>query len=133
MAGREMSQKRKKLTQSAVVVPESSGNVLGIVFRSFNTVLAFGYCLWKWVEEITYPAFPDGPDHQINTPPADIRLNAVPDTGHSSPVEHGPERTPDTEGGTVNDREANVICRTNSSREADEARSDGVADPDAEP
>lgn len=36
IAGREMSQKRKKLTQSAVVVPESSGNVFGIVSRSFG-------------------------------------------------------------------------------------------------
>lgn len=40
MAGRETSQKMKKLTQSAVVVPESSGNVLGIEFRSFGTVSA---------------------------------------------------------------------------------------------
>lgn len=40
MAGRETSQKMKKLTQSAVVVPESSGNVLGMVFRSFDTVSA---------------------------------------------------------------------------------------------
>lgn len=33
-AGRLMSQKIKKLTQSAVVVPESAGNVLGMVLRS---------------------------------------------------------------------------------------------------
>lgn len=38
MAGRETSQKMKKLTQSAVVVPESSGNVFGIVVRSFDTL-----------------------------------------------------------------------------------------------
>lgn len=40
MAGRETSQKMKKLTQSAVVVPASSGNVFGMVFRSFGTLSA---------------------------------------------------------------------------------------------
>lgn len=40
MAGREMSQKRKKLTQSAVVVPEPAGKVFGIVVRSFAATSA---------------------------------------------------------------------------------------------
>lgn len=81
----------------------------------------------------TYPALPNRPNHQVNTPPADIRLYTIPDTGHCCPVENRPQRTPDTKGGTVNNRETNVIHRTDPTSEADEARSDCVADPDAEP
>lgn len=40
IAGRESSQKMKKLTQSAVVVPESAGKVFGIVSRSFHSFLS---------------------------------------------------------------------------------------------
>lgn len=82
---------------------------------------------------MTYPTLPNCSNHQINTPPADIRLNAVPDTGHCSPVENGPERTPDAKGGTVDNGESDVIDRANSTGETNKARSDGVTDPDAEP
>lgn len=81
----------------------------------------------------TYPALPNRSNHQVNTPPANVRLNTIPDTGHRSPVENRPQRTPYTKGGTVNNRKTNVIHGTNPTREADEARGDGVADPDAEP
>jgi hypothetical protein len=43
MAGRESSQKMKKETQSAVVVPESGLKVLGIFSRSWWTLADWGW------------------------------------------------------------------------------------------
>lgn len=61
------------------------------------------------------------------------RLYTIPNAGHCCPVEHGPQASPDTETGTADNGEGDVICRSDATSQTDEARGDGVSDPDADP
>jgi len=80
--------------------------------------------------ETSYPAVPDSSNHEVDTLSTNPRLYAIPDAGHSSTVEYGPERSPDTERGPGNDWETNVVCRTDATSRADEAGGNRVSDPD---
>ena len=51
----------------------------------------------------------------------------------TSTIENRPQRTPDSKGGTGDNRERNVINSTNSTSQTDEDGSDEVANPHAQP
>lgn len=52
---------------------------------------------------------------------------------HSSTVQYRPQATPDTEGGSVGNRETNVVHGTETSIDRNKDTSDAVSDPDTEP
>lgn len=76
---------------------------------------------------------PDRADHEGNTFTSDPRLNTIPDTRHSCPVEHGPQRTPDAERRPANDGKRDMVCCADASSHTDEGSRYNVADPYAEP
>lgn len=76
---------------------------------------------------------PDGSDHERDALSSDPRLYAVPDACHRCAVEDWPEGAPDAEGGPAHDWEADVICCSDASCQADEAAGDEVSYPYTEP
>lgn len=79
------------------------------------------------------PGVPDSSDHKVNAGTSNPSLDTVPDTSHGCTVEDGPKCSPDPEGGAVDDGERDVVGSTDAASHANEARSDGVAEPDTYP
>jgi len=80
-----------------------------------------------------YEGRPDRCNHEKDALSTDPCLYTVPDASHDGSIEDGPERTPDTEGCSVDDGEPDVVHGTNSTSQADEDASNAVADPHADP
>ena len=75
IAGREQSQKMKKETQSAVVVPGGSWKLLGIFSRSCEVSVKVAF---ESGEVVAYPALPDGSYHDVDAVTAEVGLDAIP-------------------------------------------------------
>lgn len=92
-----------------------------------------GQCVLGSTLLVLVPARPDASDHELDTVASDPALHAIPYTGHGCTVEDWPKASPDTETGSRNDRERDVVFCSDTASGNDKDGGDGVSDPDTDP
>jgi hypothetical protein len=119
--------KDEEADEVAGVCARACWHAIGKIILPFvNLVLSSGVIA-------TYKFAPNGPNHEIYAGSSDPSLNTVPNAGHCSSIEDGPQGSPNTKGRTGNDWKTKVISCTDTTGCTDKTRGNRVADPDTKP